>query len=87
GILPEVEVQETILPFHRDDVLFMFTDGVVEQTNGEEEMFGSERIIEELKRIRNFAAQEIVSHLEKELMDFADGHAVTDDVTMLSVKF
>ncbi|MEL6696372.1 MAG: PP2C family protein-serine/threonine phosphatase [Bacteroidota bacterium] len=87
GILPEVEVQETILPFHRDDVLFMFTDGVVEQTNGEEEMFGSERIIEELKRIRNFAAQEIVSHLEKELMNFADGHAVTDDVTMLSVKF
>mgnify|MGYP001801421212 CR=1 FL=1 len=87
GILPDVQVSETVLSFHQGDVLFMFTDGVVEQSNEEEEMYSSERIVEELKRIGNLTAEQLVLRLQDKLMAFAGGHSVDDAITMLGVKF
>ncbi|GAB4402405.1 MAG: hypothetical protein OHK0039_00360 [Bacteroidia bacterium] len=87
GIMPELEIEQACLSYHPGDVLFMFTDGVVEQANQQEEMFGSERIIAELSKIREVSAREMVEALRDKLTAFAGSSKLTDDMTLLAVKF
>ncbi|MDX2247129.1 MAG: PP2C family protein-serine/threonine phosphatase [Bacteroidia bacterium] len=87
GIIPSFEIQESELTFSSGDILFTFTDGVVEQSNAAGDMFGSERLIDKLKGIRDKNARDMVQLVEEELAGFAGSEDATDDVTMLSVKF
>jgi sigma-B regulation protein RsbU (phosphoserine phosphatase) len=87
GIMPEIGVESATLTFTLDDSLFMFTDGVVEQTNPQDEMYGSDRMMEVLFDHKNRSAQDIINHLLHDLYDFAEDTAATDDLTMLQVKF
>ncbi|MEZ4830302.1 MAG: PP2C family protein-serine/threonine phosphatase [Bacteroidia bacterium] len=87
GIIPVLDVNETELTFSSGDILFTFTDGLVEQTNEEGEMFGSERLVKKLKELKHITAKETVEIMQGELTAFAGGTDATDDITMLSVKF
>ncbi|MDX2283285.1 MAG: PP2C family protein-serine/threonine phosphatase [Bacteroidia bacterium] len=87
GIVPNLPVQEATLSYNPGDVLFMFTDGVVEQTNREDEMYGSERLASELFQSSDCSSREIVERVRRSLELFADQSHPSDDITMLSVKF
>ena len=87
GIMPELSIERSSIVFEPGDLLFMFTDGVVEQTNLEDEMFGSERIIEKLKEVQQKDSQNIVNEVQEALTDFSEQVRAMDDITMLSVKF
>lgn len=87
GIIPDISIEETILPFEKGDSLFMFTDGVVEQYDPEEEMFGSDKLAEILEEVNEKDSKSLIEHIQTELNSFAKGIPPTDDITMLSVKF
>lgn len=87
GIMPEIGIEEETLSYSSTQSLFMFTDGVVEQTNLAEEMYDSDRLIAALLDNEERSAQEMVNHLLHDLYDFAQGAAASDDLTMLHVKF
>lgn len=87
GIIPTFEIVESSLTFSSGDILFTFTDGVVEQSNAKGEMFGSERLVDKLKEIQEKSAKEMVEIVGETLSGFAGDEDATDDVTMLSVKF
>ena len=87
GIMPELTIERSSVTYQPNDLLFMFTDGVVEQTNLEEEMFGSERIIEKLKESGHKDSENIVQDIRNTLTEFSQQVRATDDITMLSVKF
>lgn len=87
GILPELDIEMNTVSFDTDDLLFMFTDGVVEQSDGNGEMFGSDRLTEILDQSRKNGSREIVTDVKNQLEQFAGSEDATDDVTMLSVKF
>ena len=69
------------------DVLFLYTDGVVEAINKHEELFGVNRLLNELKAIGPIDTKDIVLEIEKRLMDFSYGVEQYDDITMLCFKF
>lgn len=87
GIMPEIGVESETIPFSQNDSLFMFTDGVVEQINPEEEMYGSDRMISVLLEHQNRSSQDIINHLLHDLYAFAQDTSASDDLTMLQVKF
>ena len=88
GIMPELSIEKSAVYFEKGDVLFMFTDGVVEQHNPEGEMFGSERIIQQLSSMDSqMKSEEIVKQFQHILFEYARQENTVDDVTMLSVKF
>lgn len=69
------------------DVLFLYTDGVVEAINKNKELFGIDRLINKLKTIGAIDTKSIVQKLEKELNEFQEGLEQYDDITMLCFKF
>ncbi len=69
------------------DILFLYTDGVVEAINKDKELFGIDRLTNELKAMGPIDTKSIVTRIEQKLGEFASGVEQFDDITMLCFKF
>lgn len=87
GIMPMLSPESYTFSFAAKDILFMFTDGVTEQFNPKEEMFGSERTMQILRKYPTSSSEDIIKHILESLENFAETQVTTDDLTMLCVKF
>ncbi|MEM6261188.1 MAG: PP2C family protein-serine/threonine phosphatase [Bacteroidota bacterium] len=87
GILPEVDIESATLSYYPEDILFAFTDGIEEQVNTSGDMFGSHKITQTLLANQELNSEEIVYHLLRQLNDYSSDSGVSDDITMLNVKF
>lgn len=69
------------VPVRPGDRILLFTDGLVESSNGQGDMFGSERVQQILRDTADLPGTEVVALLEKEVLAFCP--AMTDDLTIL----
>ena len=77
----------TLAP-ERDDVLFLFTDGVSECRNSEEEEFGfGNRLQDILLECRKQNAAAIVAQIGQKLEKFRGSVPLSDDLALAAVKF
>ena len=79
--------QENEFTLDVGDILFLYTDGVVEAMNKKGELFGLDRLVDELKNIGTKNTKDIVLGIEKKVNEFAIGLEQYDDITMLCFKF
>jgi serine phosphatase RsbU (regulator of sigma subunit) len=84
GVLPEIEIAQVTFEAARGDRLFLFSDGLVEETRGEEE-FGIERVVAALSR-RGRSLDETLAAVVGELEAFVGGADLTDDLTLIGVE-
>jgi sigma-B regulation protein RsbU (phosphoserine phosphatase) len=75
------------LVLKEDDTLFMYTDGVTEAMNPDDELFSEERLLHSLKALSSGPLVEMIGSLTEELIFFAQGAQQSDDITMMAVKF
>ena len=87
GIATDLEISQQTLPYTATDLLFLFTDGVPEQRNKLDEMFGQQRLIEALSRVKEHPSKDVVHYLKVILEQFSDQTGWQDDITMLAIKF
>ena len=66
--------------------IFLYTDGVPEASNGNEQ-FGRERMIETLNKYRDLAPDNIVKSVKKDIDEFVGLEDQFDDITMLCMEF
>lgn len=83
--LPDFE--EVTLKYKKGDLLFMYTDGLVEQHNKEGEMLGEERVHQRLMQVASGDAKTIVEDLNQTYKEFSGKSIQDDDLTMMAVKF
>ena len=69
------------------DTVFCYTDGVTEANNREEELFGTERMLEALNRRPDAAPKELDECVRKAAADFVGGAAQFDDMTILTLQY
>jgi sigma-B regulation protein RsbU (phosphoserine phosphatase) len=69
------------------DSLFMYTDGVAEATNSENELFGAERMIDSLNKDPDAMPEQVLQNVMEGINDFVKGEEQFDDITMLSLKY
>ena len=75
--------QEEIL-LEKDDVLFLYTDGVTEAMNKDNELFGEDRLLNVLDKYAHFPPGELVPAVKRDVDDFSEGMNQADDITMLA---
>ena len=68
------------------DVIFLYTDGLTDVVNEENEMFGEERLYEMIRSRRDQGAQELQDEIYQTLMAFQGNAEQTDDITMITLK-
>ncbi len=71
------------------DTLFLYTDGVTEATNINNELFGDTRLIESLNRAykEDISMEEVCASVKKDVDLFVDEAPQFDDITMVAYKF
>ncbi|MEM7205047.1 MAG: PP2C family protein-serine/threonine phosphatase [Planctomycetota bacterium] len=86
GFLPEPQHQARTTHLESGDVLLLYTDGVVEATNADDEMLGEERLVEVLQRAATGSASDILEAVFAAVESFSDPKTRGDDVTAVVVK-
>jgi phosphoserine phosphatase RsbU/P len=69
------------------DTLVLYTDGVTEAENLQEEQFEAERLLRCFLADSGRTAEEAVEKLRADLCSFTAGAAQTDDITILAVRY
>ncbi len=86
GIVADQSFPEESVDLGPNDVLILYTDGVTEARNKENEMFGVERFKEEIESVAHQNADSILHHLYSKIHHFADDQEQHDDITIVVVK-
>ena len=71
--------------FGTEDLLLLYTDGLVEARNSSNAQFGTERIGQHLRREATSAAEVLAKSLLDSAVDHASGQ-LNDDLTVLAVR-
>lgn len=69
------------------DMLFVYTDGVTEATNSENELFGEERLVNSLNENKAAGPEELLPHIKADIDGFVGDAPQFDDITMLAFRY
>jgi len=86
GLWPGLEYVGETIEYFKDRMLLLYTDGLNEAENRQQEQFGEDRIIEILTSKSSSNAQGIIEALQTEVARFRDGAEPNDDLTMLCLN-
>jgi len=83
GLLPEGEYRLSTEAFEPGDLLFLYTDGIIEARNSDRELFGLPRLVRTLQGCARFSPDRVAQAVQREVTDFSRGVPQSDDFTLL----
>jgi serine phosphatase RsbU (regulator of sigma subunit)/anti-sigma regulatory factor (Ser/Thr protein kinase) len=86
GIEVDADYPEVSLKLHQGDVLLLFTDGLIEATKLDGEMFGISRLHEVLSGMRSRSAHQVVMAMTQVVHQFQADKPPNDDLCMLCLR-
>lgn len=85
GALNDIHLEQHQTYIKPGDCLVLYTDGVTEAFNGQDQMYGDERLFEVLGKSIGLSAPDVVEGLEADLKSFRDNNPLSDDTTILAI--
>jgi len=86
GGLPNQTYRDERMRLEADDLVFFYTDGIVEAMNAAGEMFRLERLISTLAACGRLQAEDIERSVVEAVNRFTEGLPQKDDITMVTLK-
>ncbi len=86
GAVENMEYKSQCVKICQGDVVVMFTDGVTESINSNQEMFGEQRLIEVVNKNVNLPSQAILDKILLSVKAFTGDMPQFDDITLLIIK-
>jgi sigma-B regulation protein RsbU (phosphoserine phosphatase) len=80
-------VKENKLTLHEGDGLFLYTDGLIEVRNHQDEEFGQQRLSEILEKNAHESAQKINEVIRQNIVAFCGEATRQDDMTAVMIKY
>ncbi len=87
GGMEGMKYQEYELALQPGAKLFLYTDGVPEATNGESELFGTERMLEALNASISSPPEQVLKQVRSAVDRFVKNAEQFDDLTMLCLEY
>ncbi|MBN1533734.1 MAG: SpoIIE family protein phosphatase [Spirochaetes bacterium] len=84
--LMNIPPQVIRLRAEKDDVLMLFTDGIIESCNYHNVPFGLARVMESLQEARGGTARDILNHVVERFFTFINLEQIRDDYTIIVVR-
>ena len=82
-----VKYKEYEITLEKGDSLFLYTDGVAEATSAENELFGTDRMLEALNKDPGCDVRTRIANVKEGIDAFVKEAPQFDDITMLTVNF
>ncbi|MBS1518215.1 MAG: serine/threonine-protein phosphatase [Bacteroidetes bacterium] len=86
GPAPYQKYYSDSINFKKDDILLLYTDGIVEATNGEFQFYGEERLKEIIIRNKDLTPKEICTKVIEDVNKFSSKGIYSDDRTLVAIK-
>lgn len=87
GTFPGVKFQQHEFEMHPGDTLFVYTDGVPEATNKDNELYGTDRMLETLNIDPDAPTDELLKRVKSSVDTFVGDAPQFDDLTMLIMRY
>lgn len=86
GALDDFQFSEETLQLEHGETLLLYTDGVTEAINVNDEEYGEKRLEETLKDVTQQNCQQIINTVKADVKTFAGEAEQSDDITLLAIK-
>jgi sigma-B regulation protein RsbU (phosphoserine phosphatase) len=86
GVIENTSYDRESVVLQSNDLILLYTDGVIETRNKAGQLFGVNRLIELLNKISKENVQAVKSLVLDSLLDFAGGNLNHDDVTLVAIE-
>ncbi len=73
--------------FHKGDKIILFTDGIFEQFNPENEEYGDERLRQTVSAMSSLSLEDIIPAIIKDVEIFRGKSPSNDDITLIGLEF
>ena len=80
-----IRYRKNELQLQAGDVLYLYTDGVTEATNLDNQLYGEDRLRDTLNRLADAGTQKICQQIKSDVDAFVGEAPQFDDITMLSL--
>lgn len=74
------------LTLSEGDEIFLYTDGVTECNDKNENLYGETRLLEKVETNRNYTSADQINNIIADLQEYMNGAEQFDDITMLAMK-
>jgi sigma-B regulation protein RsbU (phosphoserine phosphatase) len=86
GMLPDIPYQEEKTQLNSGDLLVMFSDGITEAMNDQEEEFGEERLMSLMEDHGQLSPEDLLEKIVTEAKAFTGGTQQQDDMTLVAIQ-
>jgi serine phosphatase RsbU (regulator of sigma subunit) len=87
GLLKSAQYRMEEMSFSPGDKIFLYTDGLTEEFNDKDQMFGDEKFTLLLEQNKNQSASSLTENLLTGLNSFMNGKKLDDDLAILSIEY
>jgi sigma-B regulation protein RsbU (phosphoserine phosphatase) len=87
GAIENLDYDVKKISLQPGDTVFIYTDGVTEAMNAQQELFGEERLLASLQQAGTLPLKDVVRRMTSDIMTFAAGAQQADDITMLALRY
>src|SRR5210317_207759 len=86
GLVEEAEFAEKTIELQKDDLLVLYTDGITETVNLENQEFGRKRLETLIRQVKRLPVKELIQKIRLSLEEFSEGKPLADDTTIVICK-
>ncbi len=87
GPMPNVKFPSDKLTMQPNDTIFLYTDGITEAINPEEEMYSEEKLKQVLSQLKNKTVMDIAQGVQESIKEFVEEAPQWDDLTLLILRY
>ncbi|MCH8957747.1 SpoIIE family protein phosphatase [candidate division KSB1 bacterium] len=86
GISSLSQYKQKQMTLSSGDLILIYTDGVTEAFNEEQEMFEETRLLKTVQEVAKQTSAKTIEHIKKKLKEFTEDASQSDDVAMIAIK-
>lgn len=86
GVLENTQFSEKDIFLKKDDLFFIYTDGITEAINKKNEEFGEKQLLDNIDNIKSSTAEKITDDLLQKINNHIKTDKLYDDITLMTIK-
>ncbi|MBN1435317.1 SpoIIE family protein phosphatase, partial [Candidatus Fermentibacterales bacterium] len=86
GVRREEQYEAGLVEMSAGDILVLYTDGITEAMDDDEEEYGMDRLVGAIRSYRDLTARQIAARVVREVERFRGGSVRTDDQTLVVLR-
>ena len=87
GAFEDFDFKINHIKLNKGDIICLYTDGITEATNVDNEMYGEERLLEKINQPNEDNVKTLVMDIKKDVLKYTEKTERSDDLTLLIFKY